>query len=148
MGGIRSSQVSASPEIEKPPVLPEVKMPRVAMETESASGGEVWTSRNWIALAYTGQVRLWKVFWFGYVVPLVPLTIARGIYKEVARDLPSWVGFVCVALVCLYQAWLVIALWRCAPNVKRPQIRRLARGFAVFLGFMTLASLNYFLSGA
>lgn len=128
VGGIRNSQ---------PPVSPE----------KASSGSQTRTSTNWIGRAYTGQVRLWKVFWFGYVAPLLPLSVVFQLYKETADRLPSWVGLVGFLAVFLYQVWLAIALWRCAPNVNRPSLRRLARVFAVFMGLVTLAVALNFLKG-
>jgi len=103
---------------------------------------------NWIDRTYTGQERLWKVFWVGYVVPLLPLTIAFGIFKETAASAPSWISFVFVTTVILYQAWLAIAMWRCAPNVKRRTFFFLGRMFAVFMGLMTLAAALQLIKGA
>jgi len=121
--------------------------PPVAAETESSGRSQARTS-NWIIRAYVGQVRLWKVFWFGYVAPLLPLSVVFQLYRETADRLPSWVGLLGFLAGFLYQAWLVVALWRCAPNVNQPSLRRLARVFAVFMGLITLAAALNFLKGA
>jgi hypothetical protein len=103
---------------------------------------------NWIDRTYTGQERLWKVFWLGYIAPLLPLTIAFGIFKETGVGAPSWVSATFFIAVFLYQAWLAIAMWRCAPNVKRRTFFFLGRVFAVFIGLMTLGAALQFLKGA
>jgi hypothetical protein len=113
--------------------------PPVAAEAESSGRSQARTS-NWIIRAYKGHVRLWKVFWLGYVAPLLPLSVVFQLYKETADRLPSWVGLVGFLAGFLYQAFLAVALWRCAPNVDRPIFRRLARAFAVFVGLITLAA--------
>ncbi len=121
--------------------------PPVPSELKSSSGSEARTSRNWIERGYNGQVRLWKIFWFGYVAPLLPLSVVFQLYKETSDRLPSWVGLVGFLAIFLFQVWLVVALWRCAPNVNRPSFRRLGRAFAVFLGIVTLAAARAFLDG-
>lgn len=95
---------------------------------------------NIIDRGYTGQIRLWKLFWFGYVIPLFPLTIALGILKETSSSMPSWLSFLFVMLALLYQAWLAIAMWRCSPNVKHRVFHYLGRVFSCFLGLMVLAA--------
>lgn len=119
--------------------------PLVSPGLKMSSESQAQTSMNWIDLAYKGHMRLWKVFWFGYVAPLLPLSVAFQLYKETADRLPSWVGVVGFLVVFVYQVWLAIALWRCAPNVNRPGFRRLGRAFAVFVGLLTLAAARAFL---
>ena len=103
---------------------------------------------NWIDSAYAGKQKLWKVFWFGWGAPLVPLVIAVNIYRELATRIPSWVGIVLILLLLLYYAWLSIALWRCAPNASSGFGKFLGRAFAVLLALLTLAGALRFLRGA
>jgi hypothetical protein len=103
---------------------------------------------NWIDRTYSGQERLWKVFWLGFIAPLIPLTIGLGVFKETSGSLPSWAAFVFFIVVFLYQAWLAIAMWRCAPNVKHRAFYFLGRLFAAFLVLMLLAAALQFLKGA
>lgn len=93
---------------------------------------------NWLDRTYRGQTRLWRVFWFGFALPLLPLTAAIGVVKE-ARP-PDGVVFSLFLLLLIYQAWLAVVLWRCAPNTDRPLWRRLARILAVVLGLLTLTA--------
>lgn len=102
---------------------------------------------NWIDRTYVGREQLWKVFWFGFIAPLLPLTVAFGIFKETATRLPSWVSFAFFVTVFLYQAWLTIATWRCAPNVKYRVFFYVGRLFAIFQGLMLLAAALQFLRG-
>ena len=96
---------------------------------------------NWIDRAYTGQERLWKVFWLGFCAPLLPFTIALGIFKETSERLPSWATLTFFLATCLYQTWLAIAMWRCAPNVKHRTFYFLARLFAISFAIMVLSAL-------
>jgi threonine/homoserine/homoserine lactone efflux protein len=95
---------------------------------------------NWIDRTYSGEERLWKVFWLGYMAPLLPLTIGFGIYKEKSANFPAWVGFVFLMVILLYQAWLAIAMWHCAPNVKHRAFYFLGRLVAGLMGVMVIAA--------
>jgi hypothetical protein len=90
--------------------------------------------------AYAGQIRLWKLFWFGYVTPLFPLTVLLGVFKETSSSMPSWLSFVFVMVVLLYQTWLAISIWRCSPNVNHRFFFFFGRVFSGFLGLMVLAA--------
>ena len=103
---------------------------------------------NIIDRGYTGQIRLWKLFWFGYVIPLFPLTIVLGIFKETSSSIPSWLSFAFVMVALLYQAWLAVAMWRCSPNVKHRAFYFLGRVFSCFLGLMVFAAALQLLKGS
>ena len=108
-----------------------------------------WNSMNWIDRMYSGQSPLWKVFWFGYVTPLVPLTIAMGVFKETVSRIPSWASFSFVMAIFLYQAWLAVSMWRCAPNVKYRAFFWIGRVIAVITGMSLLAAaLNFLKAGS
>lgn len=102
---------------------------------------------NWIDRTYMGQERLWKVFWLGYMAPLLPLTIALGIFKETVTKLSSWVSFGFVVILLIYQAWLAIAMWRCAPNVKHEVFFFLGRVFATILAITAAGGVLQFIKG-
>ena len=72
---------------------------------------------TWIPKAYAGQAKLWRVFWYGYVGTLIPVTIVSGIARELATKQPkSLFPFSVFVVVWLLYAWLMVSLWRCAPN--------------------------------
>ena len=71
-----------------------------------------------------------------------------GVFKETSGSLPSWAAFVLFIVVFMYQAWLAIAMWRCAPNVKHRAFYFLGRLFAAFQVLMLLAAALQFLKGA
>ena len=102
---------------------------------------------NWIDRTYSGQSPLWKVFWFGWVAPLLPLTGAVGIFNETVERTPSWAHFAFFLAVFLYQAWLAVSMWRCAPNVKYRAFFWLARIFAVVIGLGLFAAARVFVKG-
>lgn len=96
----------------------------------------------WIANAYSGDARLWKVFWFGYVATLLPVTILSNIAKEIAvRNPASIFAFVVFLSVWLLYAWLAISLWRCAKNSDHKAFTLLGRIWAVVLGIFLLSGL-------
>ena len=106
-----------------------------------------WISMNWIDRTYSGQSPLWKVFWFGYVAPLLPLTIAIGILKETAARIPSFASFAFFLVIFLYQAWLAVSMWRCAPNVRYRAFFWLGRIVATITGLGLFAAALNFVKG-
>jgi intracellular septation protein A len=107
------------------------------------------TSINWFLRMYSGQSPLWKVFWFGWVTPLIPLTVAANIFKETVGHISSWIPFAFFLGIFLYQAWLAVSLWRCAPNVTLRVCFWLARIFSVILWLgLFAAGLEFTKSGS
>ena len=102
---------------------------------------------NWIDRTYSGQSPLWKVFWLGYTAPLLPLTIALGVLKETPALIPSWVSYAFLLIIFLYQAWLTVSMWRCAPNVRYRAFFWLGRIVATTTGLGLLAAGINFVKG-
>ena len=103
---------------------------------------------NWIDKTYSGKERLSKVFWLGYALPLIPIAIATRMVLERMDELPEWLLFALGVAVFLYNAWLVVSLWRCAPNSSRRTYYFLGRAFSVVLGISLFAAAMQLLRGA
>jgi hypothetical protein len=97
---------------------------------------------SWIANAYSGDAKLWKVFWFGYIGTLLPVTILSNIAKEIAKKNPAsiFANEIYVVSWVLY-AWLAISLWRCSKNSSHKGFILLGRFWAVVLGIFLLSGL-------
>lgn len=122
---------------------------QVYVEQDQVRTGKALGHRtNFLDRAFAGQVPLWKIFWLGYIAPLVPLTIAASIFKETSASAPSWVSSAFFIVVFIYQAWLAVAAWRCAPNVKRRVFFSFGRMFAVWVGLVTIYSGLLFIKGS
>ncbi len=97
---------------------------------------------SWFNRAYDGQLKLWQVFWFGYMLTLFPVVIATNIAKELSVKSPaSWVPFIVFVIVWLYYAWLAVSLWRCAPNASHKLFLWLGRGWSLILGIILLSGM-------
>jgi hypothetical protein len=94
------------------------------------------------ARAARGSERLYKVFWLLWV-PFVILTIlARRFAAELAPNgigrssaWPEYIAFIAFGIAA---AWLLVAIWKCAPNVKFRIWFWLSRVYVViqFLGLL------------
>ncbi len=97
---------------------------------------------TWIANAYSGGAKLWKVFWIGYVGTLLPVTILANIAKETAVKNPtSFFSFAVFLIVWLLYAWLAISLWRCARNSSHRAFTLLGRLWSIVLGIFLLSGI-------
>lgn len=96
----------------------------------------------WIANAYSGEAKLWKVFWFGYVATLLPVTILSNIAKEIAVKNPTSIfAFIVFLTIWLLYVWLAISLWRCAKNSGHKAFAVLGRVWSVVLGIFIFSGL-------
>ena len=86
---------------------------------------------KWIDRAYSGQARLWQVFWIGYVAVVTCFGLAYAGMMAVYAS-PAVFG-VWGAGALAYKAYIALALWRCAPNTAHASLAALARVFAAFL---------------
>lgn len=97
---------------------------------------------TWIASAYSGGAKLWKVFWIGYIGILLPVTILANIAKEIAAKNPSsFFSFTAFVVIWLLYAWLAISLWRCAHNSSHRAFALLGRLWAAVLGVFLLSGI-------
>jgi hypothetical protein len=71
-------------------------------------------------------------FVFGWLLPLLPLTIASKIAEEIGIKNPSSnVTYGLLVLLLFYNWWLALSVWRCAAQSKTVY-KILARVFAFF----------------
>lgn len=97
---------------------------------------------SWIANAYSGEAKLWKVFWFGYIGTLLPVTILTNIAKEIAVKNPASVfAYVVFVVGWVLYAWLAISLWRCSKNSSHKGFMLLGRIWTIVLGIFLLSGL-------
>ena len=72
---------------------------------------------NFYSHSYKGKVKAWKVFVYGYLLPLLPTSILVRIFSELdALDALYWL----VVVSFVYNIWLVVSLWKCSFNVSKP----------------------------
>ena len=101
-------------------------------------------SSNWFVRAYEGKVRLWRVFWFGYMLPLLPLFIAAQIAKAIFASSSSsaWPFGLFALVVGCYYFWALVSLWRCAPNSSHRAYALLARILSIVMVLQIVASVQ------
>lgn len=98
---------------------------------------------SWIANAYSGDAKLWKVFWFGYIGTLLPVTILSNIAKEIVVKNPASVfAYIVFVVVWVLYVWLAISLWRCSKNSSHKGFMLLGRVWAGVLGIFLLSGLQ------
>lgn len=98
---------------------------------------------TWIANAYSGRAKLWKVFWIGYVGTLLPVTILANIAKETAVKTPtSMVAFAVFLAVFVLYAWLAVSMWRCSRNSSHRAFTLLGRLWAIVLGIFLISAIQ------
>lgn len=93
--------------------------------------------KNFYAKSYSGNEKAWKVFFYGYVILLFPYAIFYGIFK----NSPDALYFMSVIRL-IYNAWLIVALWKCSPNVSNKFFSILTKVFAIFVVLDCLASIK------
>jgi hypothetical protein len=86
--------------------------------------------KNFYAESYSGKEKAWRVFFFGYLILLFPYAIFFGVFK----NSPDVLYFMSVVRL-IYNLWLIIALWKCSPNVSYRFFNILTKVFAVFVVF-------------
>ncbi|MEO3429329.1 hypothetical protein AAFN88_10760 [Pelagibius sp. CAU 1746] len=95
------------------------------MATQSSSGTQ---PPNFLLRYWRGEGELWKVFWlYGVLASTVLACLyAAAIY---AGNLAA--AQLLLPLLLVYTAWIVISVWRCAPNVGWDFYTHLSRGLTI-----------------
>lgn len=91
--------------------------------------------RNPLSRYWRGHGPLWEVFWlFGVATSIVLIAIfaialAQGI---------MWLQLAMMGVFVVYTAWIVVSVWRCAPNVADERLMPIARALTVAWSLNTL----------
>jgi hypothetical protein len=115
--------------------LPEIR----PFEPSSQPQKRISKVRRCIIRAWSGDERLWKVFWLYNVLGFILLTILSGLLANAISPINSFIGraiivvFIGVYLVLyiVYYVWAVCSLWRCAFNVKGKWWGYLSRAYVL-----------------
>ncbi len=83
-----------------------------------------------------GEGPLWKVFWLYGVVP--SNLLLATILVMLKSDSRNSVLYALLAVLVIYTAWIVTAVWRCADNVRTVQYGIIARWLTVAWAINTL----------
>ncbi len=98
---------------------------------------------TWITKAYSGEAKLWKVFWFGYIGTLLPITVLTGLAKEAVVKTPASIfAFAALLAVWLFYAWLALSLWKCAGNSSHRAYALLGRLWSIVLCIFVLSAVQ------
>ena len=92
---------------------------------------------GFVARAWTGRERLWKVCWIYGV--LASFGLALVLRMLLAVGMPQFLMF---AIVAPYQVWLVVSAWRCAFNADWRGWGYIVRFLTVVSVFMTILGLS------
>lgn len=77
---------------------------------------------------WDGNGPLWKVFWIYGVATSLALA---GLYWLAMRDDMAWAQQILLLFFVPYTAWILVAVWRCAPNTGVERFGIVARGLTV-----------------
>lgn len=96
--------------------------------------------RNPIARYWQGHGPLWEVFWlYGVATSAVLAAIfAIALLQEIL-----WLQLVMIVIFAGYTAWIVVSVWRCAPNVTDERLVPIARGLTIAWSLNTLFVLAF-----
>ncbi len=115
-----------------------------AVPPQGAAGGP------FLVKYWRGEGPLWRAYWlYGVVVSLV----LAGLYVWLLSAGNLLAQQLLLPLLLLYTAWIVVAVWRCAPNSRRDLYTQLARWLTVawainvllLLGFLQIELLSSYL---
>ena len=96
--------------------------------------------RNPILHYWQGQGYLWQVFWlYGVATSLI---LAAIFAIAVVQDI-KWLQLVMIAVFACYTAWIVVSVWRCAPNVADQRLVPIARGLTIAWALNTIFVLAF-----
>lgn len=120
-----------------PHLEPAAKLMEVVSEATPAkdmtlpSTGNMFTSiSNFYSNSYKGKVKAWKVFVYGYLLPLLPTEILSRIFTELDNfDALYWL----MVVSFIYNIWLVVSLWRCSSNVTKPFLSYLSKALSFLI---------------
>ncbi len=97
---------------------------------------------NLIDSAYLGKTKLWKLFLFGYAIPLLLSTVINGWYRESGENLPEWAVLLFGTTIFLYNVWICISLWRCSSNTASESLTAIAKFVSIFIGLNLLLGIE------
>jgi len=88
--------------------------------------------------SYRGKVKAWKVFVYGYLLPLIPYAIIFGIFS----NLSATSGFYWLTVIrFIYNIWLIVSLWQCSQNVSKTFFNFLTKSFAILILLDSVSSI-------
>lgn len=94
-----------------------------------------------LARCFSGELELWKAFWLIYFPVATILTLTRKVLTEHAsRTGETTALYFGILLSLVFGVWIVISIWRCAPNVKWRAMFFIARAWAIINAMVIITS--------
>jgi len=85
-----------------------------------------------LARCFSGELQLWKAFWLVYLPVALILTLTRkALAEHASRTGETTALYFGILLSLVFGVWIVISIWRCAPNVKWRAMFFMARAWAI-----------------
>ena len=94
----------------------------------NAAGMPQMSPVSFVLRYWRGDGPLWKIFWIYGV--LLSLAISGLYAAALYADAVSYQQ-VLLPVLLAYTVWIVVAVWRCAPNTGQEVYRYLARGLTI-----------------
>lgn len=102
------------------------------MATQSPSPSQ---SSNPLLRYWRGEGELWKVFWLYGVLASAVLAAAYAAALSAGNVVAEQI---LLPVLLVYTAWIVVSVWRCAPNAAQEFHTHLARGLTIAWALNTL----------
>lgn len=89
---------------------------------------EIVPRRNPVSRYWHGHGPLWEAFWlYGVTTSLVLAAIFTVAFVQKIL----WLQLLMIPVFAVYTAWIVVSVWRCAPNVHDQRLVPIARGLTI-----------------
>ncbi|MGF1593073.1 MAG: hypothetical protein ACFCUW_07325 [Kiloniellaceae bacterium] len=95
------------------------------MLARSTSGA---SSSSFFLRYWRGEGALWRIFW---VYGVLASTVLSGLYAWALFAADTTAQQILLPIILLYTAWIVVSVWRCAPNAGSETYALLARGLTI-----------------
>jgi hypothetical protein len=99
-------------------------------------------SENVASYYWQGRGPLWKVYWLYGVLGSNVLVLILLILMERSALGSLWFQLV-LLLLAAYTVWIVVSVWRCAPNVENPLYGHMAKALTVAWAINALLVLGF-----
>ncbi len=96
--------------------------------------------RNPIIRYWHGHGSLWEVFWLYGVATSIVLA---AVFAVAVLQAMQWLQLAMIAVFACYTAWIVVSVWRCAPNVGDQRLMPIARWLTVAWALNTIFVLGF-----
>jgi hypothetical protein len=86
------------------------------------------SSSSFVLRYWRGEGALWRIFW---IYGVLASTLVSGLYAWALFAGDTTAQQILLPIILLYTGWIVVSVWRCAPNAESETYALLARGLTI-----------------